>query len=543
MVNLPFNTEESKNQTSPQIDNILKKIIENPYEIIYNPLSSQNLNIIKYQQEVNESLLSEEETKSLFIEEKTIISLFLKPIEIVMRPHITVSQEILNKLYQARKDPQIEKNIEQYGTDLIEKLENVRKFYRIFIESNTDEFLEKEASRLVKRFFGDHFKENHKNFIKLKRYVEKLKSFYELIIKLWKDIQNLIDAIGYIIEIQIFVENLKNKISQIQILNHQTQMFLKIIENYIKIQEYQYNSTNLSYTIVVSYFDDIDYTLNGLYNYFTKMISEDLSKMQQEEVLKKEVIHDVQSIVIESNLKRFYKFTEYTKMIGSKEWNRTKDYYLELNKQDYEHDLNKFYQAVHVIYNEETFEEALQVYSSKRTPMEKTKLEEIFLYYINMIQDVFNENYQMIIYEDFRGINHPAIFFYHIGVNTFYNIIKEDLRERKLGEILFLDNQVLVREYPYNIIKKILIDWWEDLTNLLDFEEVDSYWIYSLQLNIVLKKYLSDYEIIKNHTKQTVYFDLDKYFFDHYKELIGIRKFYIYKRFYPTLLFNYLKNV
>ncbi|WP_161997857.1 hypothetical protein, partial [Escherichia coli] len=87
------------------------------------------------------------------------------------------------------------------------------------------------------------------------------------------------------------------------------------------------------------------------------------------------------------------------------------------------------------------------------------------------------------------------------GANTFYHIILEDLRDKKLGEILYLYNQVLVREYPLNIIKKILIDWWNDLSSLLDIEEIDSYWIYFNQLQIVLQEYLKDYEKIRNQTK------------------------------------------
>ncbi|GIX40409.1 MAG: hypothetical protein KatS3mg129_0142 [Leptospiraceae bacterium] len=517
-----------------ELDNLLRKLLQDPFLYIFDFNSEKNISTTVSSTPLVQTT-EEDISEILYSEEKRILSQFLRPIEILLRPHITISQEILNRLYQAQKDPKIKDIIEQYGSDLIEKLENVRKFYRIFIESNTNTALEIEASKLVKRFFGENYKENHKNFIKMKRYIERLKSFYEQVSKLWKDIEGLIDTFLYINETKHIVEILKQKLADISLLNHQTDIFLKFLIKQLNISEFQYNPSNFTYTANITYNDNIDYTLEGLY--------ESLKILSQPQIIteKKESISfqkATETIIIESELKKFYRNVIFTKIIGSKDWNRTKDYYLELNREDYQKDLDKFYQSVHVIYDQKTFEESFQVFASRRTPLNKDQLDEIFQYYLNMLQDIFNENYHAIIHKDFAGIEKPTIFFYHIGANTFYNIIVEDLRDKRLGEIMYNQNQVLIREFPYNIIKKLLIDWWNDLTSLLDIEDVDSYWIYSIHQEIVLNEYLKDFEFIQKEIKknQISMYQFDEWFRQHYKELIGIRKFYIYKRFYPTLL-------
>jgi hypothetical protein len=290
----------------------------------------------------------------------------------------------------------------------------------------------------------------------------------------------------------------------------------------------------------MTYTEEIDYTLEGIYESLSESIQEEIKLTEKKKETYQEIKSPIETIIIESEIKKFYRNVLYTNILGSKDWNRTKDYYLELNKEDYQKDLNKFYQSIYIIYDKKTFEESISMFSSVRTGLEKKDIEEIFQYYINMIQGLLNENYQAIINNDFAGIIKPTIFFYHIGANTFYSIIKEDLREKKLGEILYLENQLLLREYPYNLIKKILIDWWNELTSLLDIEEIDSYWIYSIHLEYVLQEYLKDYELIrkesiKNHISN---YQFDEWFKKNYRELLGLRKYFIYKRFYPTLLID-----
>jgi hypothetical protein len=523
-------------KNSFELDTFLKRLIENPFLYLFE-FPKEKPTISNY---VSNIFDKEDISDILYLEEKKILQQFLRPIEIILRPHVSLSQDILNIFYKRKNIPTIQKILDQYGSDLLEKLENIRKFYRIFIEANTNNSLEMEANKLVKRFFGDNYSENHKNFIKMKRYIERLKSFYEQVSKLWKDVEKLLETFLYIEETKNIAEDIKNRLKEIALLNHQTDIFLKLLSKHLKIREFLYNPISFSYSANMTYEEDIDYTLEGIYSSYSQPIkSEQATIIEQKESISTK--SSVETIVIESEIKRFYRNIIFTKIIGSKDWNRTKDYYLELNKDDYHNDLNKFFSSVHVIYDKKTYDESFQVYASKRTVLEKTQLEEIFQNYLNMLRDLFNQNYQEIVHKDFVGVIKPTIFFYHIGANTFYHIILEDLRDKKLGEILYLYNQVLVREYPLNIIKKILIDWWNDLSSLLDIEEIDSYWIYFNQLQIVLQEYLKDYEKIRNQTKNDylLNYHFDELFNKNYKDYINIRKYYIYKRFYPSLLINF----
>lgn len=523
-------------KNSFELDTFLKRLIENPFLYLFE-FPKEKPTISNY---VSNIFDKEDISDILYLEEKKILQQFLRPIKIILRPHVSLSQDILNIFYKRKNIPTVQKILDQYGSDLLEKLENIRKFYRIFIEANTNNSLEMEANKLVKRFFGDNYSENHKNFIKMKRYIERLKSFYEQVSKLWKDVEKLLETFLYIEETKNIAEDIKNRLKEIALLNHQTDIFLKLLSKHLKIREFLYNPISFSYSANMTYEEDIDYTLEGIYSSYSQPIkSEQATIIEQKESISTK--SSVETIVIESEIKRFYRNIIFTKIIGSKDWNRTKDYYLELNKDDYNNDLNKFFSSVHVIYDKKTYDESFQVYASKRTVLEKTQLEEIFQNYLNMLRDLFNQNYQEIVHKDFVGVIKPTIFFYHIGANTFYHIILEDLRDKKLGEILYLYNQVLVREYPLNIIKKILIDWWNDLSSLLDIEEIDSYWIYFNQLQIVLQEYLKDYEKIRNQTKNDylLNYHFDELFNKNYKDYINIRKYYIYNRFYPSLLINF----
>ncbi|MBW7858583.1 MAG: hypothetical protein H3C43_09915 [Leptonema sp. (in: Bacteria)] len=126
--------------------------------------------------------------------------IFKRPIELVLRPHATVSQIILTRMYEARSEPTLMNIVERYGSDLVEKLEEIRRYYRLLVETCADTLLDREALRLVKRFFAEEADENQKDFIKLKRFYEKIRAFQTITEDRWGDIQKLIDTFAIIPE-------------------------------------------------------------------------------------------------------------------------------------------------------------------------------------------------------------------------------------------------------------------------------------------------------------------------------------------------------
>ncbi len=520
---------------SNEDDLLLEKILKNPF--------FYTLDLKEESFEKNFSFVDADISDIFYSEEKKIIQMFLHPLEVLLRPHINVTQEILNQIYLINKNSSSKNIIDQYGSDLIEKLEMIRRMYRIHIESANQHYLEQEANKLVKRFFGDNYTENHKNFIKLKRYFEKLKTFHEISSNLWKDVIKLLETFLYIRETKTYIESILEKfIPSLMTLIRQTDTFLQLLQKYMKVHQIHFEPSTKSYTIHLTYEESIQYTLVDFYESYlqplrTNLFLEDQIKKKPDFFISETQTKDTRSLQL--NFRRSDKKISVYEM-GSKDWNHSKDYFLELDWEDYQKDLEKFYQSFLVVISKEDFQASLQAHSLKNGTLSNKEIENLLHHYTSFLQEICLEIYNQIIYEDFKGILKPPIFFYNLGAKTIYSILIEELRDRNLGEILYTNNDLIFREYPFSIIKKIFIDWFNDLIIVLDKEEIDSYIIYSQQLEFVLNEYLEDYKKILEYHAQYLsnlnYIQLNQWFLKNYKNIISIRKFYIYKRFFPELL-------
>ncbi|MCS7205874.1 MAG: hypothetical protein NZ853_09260 [Leptospiraceae bacterium] len=520
-------------ETNREDQDFLIKILNEPFTCIYE--------LPTLEKETISPLIETPkfEDEYLFVEEKRIVRQFSHPIEVVLRPHIYISNEIFNKINIATKNLKVRRIFEQYGSDFIEKLESIRKFYRLLIETNTDEQLEKEAQKLGKRFFGESFNENQKNFIKMKRFIERLKSFHEVASNNWKDIEKLIDTFLFIQETKEYFKDIQEyQLQKILILNHQTEVFLNLLEKYLRVQGYQ-QSSPYNYIASLSYDENIQYTLTGLYNSLTLE-----TQSQSTQKLELNSLQEIaKTIIFDSEIKKFQKNLLSTRILGSKNWNRTLDYFLEVKRDDYQKDMELFYHSHHVVFDDKTLEESYFISSYNSTPLNPKNIDEILSGYLSMLRKTFEEIRTEILQDDFKGILKPDIFFYHIGANTIFQILMEKLREKKWGEILYFDSNLLIRKYPNSLIKKIFIDWWEEIHANIDQEEVDAYTIYVFQQEIVLQEYIKDYEQIKKAFEKThkSHFEFDRWFHENHKEVLKTTKFYIYKRFYPSLLIDFKK--
>ncbi|MFN3603362.1 MAG: hypothetical protein ACK4UJ_01495 [Leptonema sp. (in: bacteria)] len=524
-------------------DDFLEKILKNPFLYIFSFKEKIPPNLDPKTNFLEEGDISE----ILYSEEKKIINLFLRPIEIILRPHISVSQELLNRISMMNRDPTTKNIIEKYGSDFVEKLEMIRRFYRIFIEACQTSYLEKEADKLVKRFFGDHFTENHKNFIKLKRYFEKLKSFHENSSTLWKDILNLLETFIYIRETKSIMETVKERyIPNLLTLIRQTDTFLQLLQKYLKINQIHFEPANKSYTIHLTYDDTIDYTLQGFYESFLQPTRKNRdTKIEKVEItslnnIESNKTKETLSLYLGTSKSNNNKISTYD--MGSKDWNHSKEYFLELDNEEYQRDIEKFKESFYVVLSKKNFEESLEIHSTNQKKITNEQFLEFLDQYVLLLEAFCSEIYNNIVENDFKGILKPPIFFYHIGAKTIYTILTEELKNKNLGEILYIKNNLIFREYPYGIIKKIFINWFNDLVMVLDREEIDSYSIYSQQKEFILSEYLKDYERISDYFKKNLRHlnlkEMDRWFIKNYKMVLSISKFYVYKRFFPEILFD-----
>jgi hypothetical protein len=141
----------------------------------------------------------------------------------------------------------------------------------------------------------------------------------------------------------------------------------------------------------------------------------------------------------------------------------------------------------------------------------------------------------LLITKDFPGLDNPFVFLYHCGPIAFFNILLSTLQHEHLGEIFYLKkDRSTERTYPEAIIKREIIEWWNDTFNKMTGEEADSYILYSRAIEMVKKDYRAHYEDAINLRRRETgkgHVGLDAWMKENQKRIFGIRKVHIFKRF------------
>ncbi len=477
--------------------------------------------------------------------------IFLKPIEHVLRPHATVAQIILTRIYQARTHPETMTVIERYGSDLVEKLEEIRRYYRVYVETSSESLLEKEAARLVKRFFQDNPDENQKDFIKLKRFYEKIRSFQEVADLHWSDVEKLIDTFSIINETRPIVKDLPERyLPEINSLLRRTALFLLDLKEYARIEDEMVDPATGTRTARMIYDPEIRYTIEAALLHEGQPAvpqqqpapdSEEEDENDEEETKSTQASSIAHSIVLESRSRRFHHSSYFAvPLLGSRDWNRSPHYSLEISMMDYQEERRIFEGAFHVVLTREDMEKVVQLNTLVANQGSgASRLAE----YTSRIIGILDDTADRILDEDFPGIPHQKVFLYHIGPRTFRSILMNALRTLRIGDVFYVNqNSQIVRLLPEFVLQKILIDWWVERFEGLDIEEVDSYLSYSRNLETLRSEFLLVFEKAREIRKQeepgASYQTFDDWLRRHRHRIFGVRRYAIFRRFFPDLLFS-----
>lgn len=473
---------------------------------------------------------------------------FRHPIELVLRPHATVSQIILTRIYQARTQPETMMVIERYGSDLVEKLEEIRRFYRVYVETSAEDLLEKEAVRLVKRFFHENPTENQKNFIRMKRFYEKIRSFQDRAERHWGDVSKLIDTFGIIPETRPLVKDLPDKhLPEVNSLLRRTTLFLLHLKEYARIEDQSIDAVTGNLTVRMVYDPRLNYTLQAALATEDPLLADILKRDSEEkpDVEETESRQDerfiAHNIVIESRSRRLGRSQVFSvPILGSRDWNRSFHYSMEINMGDYQEERSRFDDSFLLVLTREDQERAVQL--NQMVGSRGSGIERAGEYHEQMIQ-ILDETANRLVDEDFPGVAKREIFLYHMGPNTFNAMLSQTLRSLHIGDIFYLnDNNQVIRATPELVLKKILIDWWIERFENLDLEEVDSYLTYSRNLELMRTEYISLYELGREIRRKEEpggsYRTFDGWLRKNRHRIFGLRRYEVFQRFFPDLLFR-----
>lgn len=474
-------------------------------------------------------------------------SAFRKPAPIVLRPHVASAEYLMKRLTNATVPPAAKSVIDQHVPRIRQSVESLKKRFRVFVDTAADEVLEKEASRLERRYFSGTASHGQLQFLKLKRYYEKIRTFQEFAKADWRELHKIIDTLSLIPETrtiarEVEVEYLKG----VHLLLRQTDSFLDSLKIYMRVEHEETDSVTGGTKLNLTYDPHVHYSIPAFLGDPVEnehALDEAVeSPSQMEETAPKDDGGSIaRSIVLETKERRLNRASILSApLLGSRDWNRTLDYALEIPVKFYEECMENFRKAYHVNIGAEILTQPM---SSAAALVRKGAGEGLVKEYEQFILRSLEDIIAAVLRTDFPGTDKPFVFIYHCGPQVIYNILIQVLRQAKMAEIFYLDrNNTTVRELPEELIKKIVIDWWESTFTPLHREDVDSYLTYSRTIEMVKRDYrvLNDEgaKQAKKALPTASYAQREKWLRENQARIFGIRKLEIFRRFLGAAEFS-----
>lgn len=463
---------------------------------------------------------------------------FLQPINIVLRPHFSSANEVDDAFLTDRLPPQMIEIVGRYRDNIKNALDKLRKHYKIYVETAVDESLQKEAMRLERRYFSDNSSQEQQDFLKLKRYYEKVKTFNQTAKSSWREISKAVDTFMVINATRSLAYKIeKDYLKKLNLIIRQTESFLDEIRMFLRVKDEISDPITGSIKIQVEFDDTRRYTLAAVLG-----VDESEIPVQKIEEIVPVKIDDSEkvntsvalNIVLETREHKLNRASLISvPILGSRDWNRTPDYKFEVPLAYFEECIEQFKNSYHVNISEDNIKGPVP---TSAVGVAHGVGENVIVEYKNLIVTLNNQIANDIQDDDFPGLAHPDLFLYHCGCSVFYKIILKSLKLKNLGEMLYAgEAHTTQREYPEELIQKILIDWWTDRFKDLQGEEVDSYLTYSRQLEMVKREYriLHEEGLVQVRKKRPNlnYMGMENWITKNQDRVFGYRKIEIFKRF------------
>ncbi len=476
-------------------------------------------------------------------------SLFREDLVGALERHREIADQLLHQFYSSSVDDRIAEVVASHGGNLKNLLEDLNKFFKIYVETATDASLEKEALRLERRYFQSQGVHQQIEFIKLKRLFEKLKTFNELARENWREVYRIFDTLSLMRETAQMVRTLESDtLRNVFPLIRKLDAFLESLRVYMVANDVTHDTITNSYKINVTYQEHIRYTLKGFFGEETTedlsetpAVSSELPSDEDEEQSSALAGSIARNIIIETRERRYNNARIYAALIlGSRDWNRTVGYRMEITLKDFTISQSRLHEAFFISLDGKDPPASLTGMNARlKKGMGASQESE----YVELIRHTLDEVIFQIVGEDFPSLDKPEVFLYHCGPEALFQILIHTLTDQRMGEIFLLDHSGnTVRELPLDFLRKTFVDWYNDRFHNLSGEEVDSYITYTGFVEMVKKDYrmLEEKGIQKRKIEEpeSGYSGASKWLRDHKYRVFGHRKVEIFKRFLRGTVFS-----
>ena len=486
--------------------------------------------------------------KSLLQNDLENFELFRNDPPLVFEPHIHLNDTIREVYLSARLTDHHREAVQSVAPELEHRTSELVKYYKIYIQTATEDGLSREALRLERKYFDEPGKYGQIPYIKIKRYFEKIKTFNEFCRNHWREIFKILDSLELHSDLEEFRGRIPSDLRvRIYPMIRLTDAFLDSLKRYLKVEAEVYDTMTRAYRVDMVFDPELRYSLEGFFgdppdeeeisSREKTATEEDEGEEEAEEDLPPEVFEGsiARSIILETREHRLAGSRILSvPILGSRDWNRTPDYRLEVPLEDYEACLETFRIAYHV-----NVPETLgKLPTNQNTALGRKGTGARYQQaYGTMVQEILGEIRRTLLEEDYPGLDKPSIFLYHTGPLVFYRILLAYLRQRNLGEMFYMQERNPAHEFPLPLIKKETIFWWNGNFSGLDGEEVDSYLYFSRILEMVKKDFRILFEegsrMRKKEQPGAGYSGLDRWIRENRVKVFGVRKVEVFRRFIP----------
>ncbi len=468
--------------------------------------------------------------------------------ETALYAHRSSIETVQARLFTETLSPGARHAIEPYRARLTQHITSLLKNFKVFVETCSEDILLREVKRLERRYFDTGATGPQMNFLKLKRIYEKLKTFQELARADWREVFKVVDTLTVIEETRNLARSLEKEVLRsIPLLMRRTDHFLETVSNYMGGGEEARDPVTGSYRLAVRFQPGLPYTVGHVLG--DEIEPEEEPEQETEEGAPKEPEESLsgsiaRNIVIDTREKILNKSSLIsTPLLGSRDWNRTPAYSMEVPVRQYEECFENFKKSF-IVHIEPAIVPANAATSQMAARLRSGSGESVMDDYVKLTFDLLEEIGNDLVNKDFPGLDRPLVFLYHCGPIAIYNILLLIMKQRQIGEIQYLDGAGnAIREYPQEMLKKLLIDWWRARFEGLGAEEIDSYINYSRCLDHVKKDYRLLYnqgvELRKKEQPMGLYSGLQRWMKENRARVFGIRRMEVFRRFIPGIFLNF----
>lgn len=470
----------------------------------------------------------------------------------IYKPLVDIIQNIKKELGNINHPPEVMSALNKYRYDFLRYLENVEKYYNDFLTTQNSSALTRKAKQEFTQYFKtEDVNKNRIDFLILKEIFLRLREYNSFIKKEFDSFDSRVEVLNLIAEGKELYAKIKDYSTQAISYINKLEKFLQYIALLLSISAEDMDVLEKDILNRIYYRSSMDYDYSLIFEEKEKKIIQKDDDFYEEELPDISEKKKDPTVTFRNNINADAKksITGVKNLTftppGLRSWN-TKEPYVILIGDKYDQNIEDLTKTVHFIKEES---EAQNINASIKKAMLRS--------YTNPIGDIVAE-YEAFIYRLIIEINSQIskkfdvdgndlnLLIYHMGPQTYYNIIKQYLKTSNLGLCFkVISENKLARFIPEDFIRTKILNWFEgnihslklNFDSIEDFNQIKNLvkTIFKQEMLVAMEKINQASNVFYNKTGKHI--DKNAMLKKKSPELFGKYMIPVYRRFVDKMPF------